>query len=511
MSATGFDKIEIGVRQNPIIAWQELGEVIEIGVKWTWDLTPGTFSFSVPVEHYINSQITNLAEKAYQFRATRLGKVFTGRVMSRSVSGKPGRETITYHGLCNKVYLQSSYAWVNNLFPPEVQFGLTGKQDIRVGYPDPTMKSYVSSVFTRLGLPVYSAMPTKIPAAQVPDLSDFNSVNSVLNFIFGHTENVVAMMARFTQLDELFAPTVNRLEMGVTVDLWDGSGTPPNAFVADGVAALQSIFDINGSHFLDLSLLGRPINDGLWSDAPNRACYIFDTHEIRQRPDVQWRTDGAGGVQSYTMTETHPTATRVIVGGKAPSLVNDLIEIGANLAIAAIIAGLSLIPGLNFLGGLLVTVGDLFDDIFFAYQVFSDPALESKLGDDRLPEKFTDNTAAHTIDSYAIGKNGLKANAGGMQLDITALAGLPGGAGITFGEDDGGARRYSLGDRVGFWDRGNLTQKHVTAVAVTSKRGERAREQVTLGDEQRAKGAWTRLITGMQGFGATTRGIANST
>ncbi|AZS07289.1 minor tail protein [Gordonia phage Dorito] len=510
-----FDYLDIGVRNNPVIDWRPIGSYNEAGINWTWDLEPGKFAFELRPDHPLNDEIrqADIDRHIYQFRAGLRGMPFTGRVMQRKQIGKPGREKFLYTGVCNKIWLQRSYAWVNPLFPPEIQIGLTGKQDIMFGPPDPVFKYYLAKNFTRLNKPFYCALPLKWPSAwSQNNLNDFNSFEDVLDTIYDATENIVGLMARFTQMDELFKQSVERLELGVSVDLWDGRGTSPQVFNTSSLGALQSIIDHTSDHFLDLGQLMKPVNNGLFSFAANKACYIFDTHEKRDRREVQFRTDGEGQIDSYELTVNAPDAVRAIVGGKSPSMVNDLIEIGANLAIAAIIGVIATIPGLGGIGGLAVTVGDLFDDIFFAYQVFVDHDLEDELGDDdALPEIFADNTAAWSIDSYAIGKTTLHEHGGNKQLEITGRSGRPDGLGISFGADDGTARRYRHGDIVTFWDRGNTVEKYVSGVSVTSKPGERMRESLTVGSDKRAKGPWTRLIAGVQGAGQWSRGAANST
>ncbi|QOI66849.1 minor tail protein [Gordonia phage Bosnia] len=516
-----FDYLDLGRRNNPRIDWRPIGRYEEVGVNWTWGLEPGKFAFELHPNHPLNDEIAqaDIDKHIYHFRAGLRGMPFTGRVMQRKQIGTAGREKFLYTGVCNKIWLQRSYAWVNNLFPPEIQISLTGKQAIVVGPPDPTFKWYIGTAMTRLNKPVYCALPIRWPSAWTQaDMKDFNSLESVLDMMFNATEEIVGLMARFTQHDELFKQTAERLEMGVSLDLWDNiptsptGGPAPQVFRTDSLAALQSIIDHTSDHFLDFSQLLKPINNGLFALHPDRACYVFNTHEKRDRREVQFRTDSEGQIANFELTVNAPDATRAIVGGKSPSMVNDLIEIGANLAIAAIIGVIATIPGLAGVGGLAVTVGDLFDDIFFAYQVFVDHDLEDQLGDDdALPEVFADNTAAWSIDSYAVGKTTLHEHAGNKQLEITGRSGRSDGLGISFGADDGTARRYRHGDIVTFWDRGNTVEKYVSGVAVTSKPGERMREALTVGNDKRAKGPWTRLITGVQGAGQWSRGAANST
>ena len=507
-----FDWMSIGRRNRPgpgsVFEWRPVGGYVEAGINWTWGLTPGTFAFELPASNPLNDAIrqNDIDKQIYQFDAGYKGLPFTGRVMQRQQVGAPGREKFLYSGVCNKKWLQRGYGWVNNWFPPEVQIGLTGKQDIDFGFPDPLMKRYVTKVFTRLDKPVWSSLPVRRPDLTMPDLKDIDSLDDLLDLLFDFGEDLVAMMARFTQLDELFAGPVDRLELGITMDAWDGRGTPPQVINANGIAALQQIFDLNGDHFLDLSLLLRPLNNGLYQLTPDRAGYVFGTKEKRDNRKTMFRTDG-DQIASYDMQVMANEATRAIVGGKSPSMVNSLIEIGANLALAAIIAAIATIPGAGGIGGLTVGIGDLFDDVFFAYEVHVDLEAEALLGEDAFPEKFADNTAAHTVDSYAVSKTALHDLAGRKTIAITPSA----NSGIGFGIDDGTARRFQVGDILSFWDRGNIVERYVDGVSVTSKPGELMREAVSLGTDKRAKGPWTRAITGIQGLGATSRGIANST
>lgn len=508
-----FERFDIGVRQNPVIKWRPIGAYMEAGVNWNWGVEPGTIAFELHPDNPLNYAIaeTGIRRKAYHVRVIHNGLPWTGRIFQRRIIGKGPNKRWLYTGKDNKAWLQRSYAWVNPLFPPEIQVGLTGKQDVQIGPIDPVFKNYISRNFIRLNRPLYCALPIKWPGAfTIPDLEEFNSLDSLLDFAFDALEEVIIPMARFTQHDELFKLYAENLNVGISVDLWDGTGTPPHVFNTSSLAALSSILDHTSDHFLDLGQLAKPINNGLWSNTPHKACYVFDTHVLRDNRKVQLRTDSQGQVAEWEMIESHADASRAIVGGKAPSLVNDLIEIGANLAISAIIAGLSMIPGLQFLGGLAVTVGSLFDDIFFAYQVFVDHDLEGDLGDDGLPEIFADNTAAWSLDSYAVGKGALREHGGGMELNLDLRTGIP-GRGVSFGVDNQTARRYQLGDIVTFWDEGNTIERHVSGVSVTSKPGQRMRESLTLGTDKRAKGAWTRLLNQAQGFSAFTKGIANST
>ncbi|WAC54976.1 hypothetical protein [Gordonia sp. SL306] len=242
----------------------------------------------------------------------------------------------------------------------------------------------------------------------------------------------------------------------------------------------------------------------------DQAGYVFTTQLKRDRRHVQFRTDG-GQIRSFKYSETHATAWRAIVGGKSPSVLNDIIEIGANLAIAAIVAAIATIPGAGGVAGLSVGVGDLFDNIFFAYQVYWDQEVADEIGHaDALPEGFADNTAAWSIDGYSTAHTWLKEHGGKEELTITAQGGTPDGRGISFGVDNNTPRRYQLGDIVTCWDRGNTVEQYVSSVTIEDAPGERVVETPTIGRDKRAKGPWDRLFGGLGDIQGSLHGFANA-
>ncbi|MFE7747421.1 hypothetical protein, partial [Nocardia sp. NPDC057455] len=234
---------------------------------------------------------------------------------------------------------------------------------------------------------------------------------------------------------------------------------------------------------------------------PPRACYVFDTRAKRDMRKIQWRTDG-GQIDHYERDFSHVDAVRAIVGGKAPEILNQAIEWAANFAIQLLINLIA--PGL----GLGFVVGDLFDNIFFAYQQFFDEDTEDEIGiDDAFAEVFADNTAAWSLDSFAVGHTALKEHGGSDALKLSIDAG---GTGYRFGADDGTGTRYDVGDVHTVYDRGNTVEQYVSGVVISDSRDGRRVETPTLGEDQRLTGAWDRLIANIQGLAGTTRGIANS-
>ncbi|ROZ89017.1 hypothetical protein [Gordonia sp. OPL2] len=496
------------------VSWRPVGTYEEAARDDTWGLEGGGLVFTLKPDNPLNNLIeeTGIKRRAYHVRCTHNGITAWYRIKKRRKTGRAGQEKVLYECVDYKYWLTRVLFWVNPLFPPEIQVGLTGKQDVMFGPPDPVFKYFMSKNMIRLDRPVYCKLPIHWPDSWTqPDLTNIDSLDDLLDLLFDATEEITGLQCRFTQGDEAFAQTVDMLEMGVTVDFWDGHGESPELFNTDSLAALQSIIDYSSDHFLDLSQLLKPINSGLWSNEADRACYVFDTAEKRDRREVQFRTDGTQ-IDTYELGEEHADATDAIVGGKSPSMVNELIEIGANLAIAAILAVVATIPGLAGAAGLSIGVGDLFDDIFFAYQRFWDQELEDDIGvDDAFAEGFADNTAAYSVDSYSVGKKYLKDHGGSEQLTINTVAYGPTGRGITYGADDGTARRFRMGDNLTFWDRGNTVEQYASKVTITDKPGERMVQQLTLGDDKRLKGVWDRALGGLGRAAASINGLANST
>ena len=506
----GFN-LEVGKRSPlGVINWRPVGGYLEASMQWTWGIDPGAFVFDLPDDHPICDFMSDVRETAFHFRLGRAmdgtlgyhGKPFTGRVMRRQENRASHR--VKFSGVDYRWWLKRMLAWVNNQFPAEIQFSITGKQDVRFGSVDSVFKRYLSSVATRLDKPVFAAMPIRQPESwEPPELDDIDSLEDLLDIILDAAEDVIGLQARFTYLDELFRPTVERLEIGVSVDLWDGRGTSPTVFNTSTLADLQSVIDYTGDNFLDLSKLAG-IGGGLWSNTMDRAGYVFDTHAKRDNRKVQFRTDAKGQIVDFDHDQAHCDATRAVVGGKSPAILNDIIEIGANLAISLLLNLLA--PGL----GLGVVVGDLFDDIFFAYQVFWDNELEDRIGqEDAFPEVFADNTAAWSLDASSVGQNALKEHSGQQSLVVKAMSGIP-GIGNSFGADDGSARRYDVGDIITLWDRGNTVEQYVSAVTVSDRPGARMREEPVLGSDKRLKGPYDRLYGLAQGIGGALNGIANS-
>ncbi|WP_280273369.1 hypothetical protein [Nocardia wallacei] len=484
-----------------------LGPYIKARFGWFWTV-PGTGTIQVRADHPLAGRLMACKRDVVPIRTYYNGVPWDGRVISATMEGKPGEEIVTATCVSNLYWLLTILAWVQPLLPPEVQIALTGKQDIMFGPTDFVLKYFLAKNTIRLQKPVYAKLPLQYDIPELPQLDSIDTLDDLLEIIEAYTADIVVLSARFTQLDELFKSALDSSDRGVACNLWiPEDGPSPQVFNTDSLARLQNVLDLSGDNFLWFSnpdnVLGLQDPDQ-WGKM-QRAGYVFDTLKKRDRRWMQWRTD-AGNIEHYSRGVSHPTAHSVIVGGKAPEFINMAVEWAANLALQALLN--LAVPGAG-LGSILV--GDLFDDIFFAYQKFDDPQLKSDLGEHAWGEAFVDNTGAYSLDAFAVGLTGLKQHGGGESLKLEVKAGGVDGRGFSFGEDDGSGRRFKVGDIMTFWDRGTIVENYVSGVEVEDSRDEKCTEYVTIGDDDELKDAWEVLIDRMKGVAALTRAIANGT
>ncbi|MGV9662573.1 Gp37-like protein [Nocardia niigatensis] len=484
-----------------------LGPYMKARFGWLWN-KPGTATIQVKGDHPLAARLMACKRDVVPIRTYYNGIPWDGRVMSATMAGRPGEEVVTATCISNLFWIYTLLCWVNPILPPEVQIALTGKQDIMFGPSDFVFKYFLAKNAIRLDKPVYAALPLKYDVGELPQLDDLNSLDDILEVIGAFTNDLVILSARFTQFDELIGPTVDSLGIGLSCNLYlPKDGPSPWVFNTEGLGHLANLLDLSGDNIFYFTnpdnILG--LADPTAWGAMKRPGYVFDTHRQRDRRWMQWRTD-SGHIVNYERGVQHPKAHSAIVGGKAPEFVNQVVEWAANAALKALLNWL--LPGAG-LGDILV--GDLFDDIFFAYQKFDDPQLKADLGPHAFGETFVDNTSAYNLDSFAVGLAGLKKMGGGESLKIEVQAGGIDGRGFSFGVDDGSGRRFQVGDIMTFWDRGAVVEDYVSSVEVEDSGEERCTEFVTIGDTDVVEDPWQRMIGRIKGLAGLTRAIANGT
>lgn len=491
---------------------QHLGPYMYAKVGFHWNL-PATATFKINCKHAMWDKFLVARRKVIPVRTEYNGEPWAGRVFTVDVEGTPGQEVMTVTCVNNLYYLLTILAWVNTFFPPEFQIWITGKQNIMFGPLDWVFKYFVVLNTVRLDVPVYVKIPLRvnIPLPTIEDLTDLNELLEYVNGI-----DFIVASARFTQLDELFRGPTETGEIGLTMDLWtreEEMGPSPEVFNTENLADMQSIIDITSDNFLNIWKIPDLVDGGLIQTEMSEPGYIFHTHTKRDRKWGIWSTD-SGQIVSYKRAIAHATASRAIVGGQAPDLMNTLVEFAANLAIQVIAGMITAAFGLPGVGA--IAVGDLFDNIFFAFQLFKDDELEDDLGRDGFKEVFTDNTTAWSLDAFSVGINGLEKASGDDSILIQAVAGGPAGRNWTYGADvdadgnDVSHRRYRCGDEMTFHDRGTYLDNWVSAVDIEDPRDKDGQilEYVVLGWDGRLKNDWAQLVDRIKGFAGATRALA---
>lgn len=500
--------------------WRPLGRYVEAAVGYEWNL-PGTLEIEIKPTHPMAGYLVNCRYRVIHVRVWRNGEMWDGRLMNSKTRGRSGQERILLYGVGNLFWLLRTLAWVNPLFPPEVQVGLTGKQDIMIGPADFVLKYFGAKNWTRMGKPIYPALPLRYTVPELPNISDLFDLTELLSLI-GDLD-LIGVQARFPPLDELFKQSTDNLDLGLSMHLWTAyDGPSPSVFNARTLGVLSAIFGMfNPDNFMAFNnagnALGLPDPEN-WGKITKHAGYVFDTHVMRQRHHMEWRTD-SGWIEEYERNVRHMDAHMVIVGGKSPDMVNKFVEWAANLALQVLAGIITTALGLPGVGA--IVVGDLFDDIFFAYQAFENPApLEmvdefGSFGGDNgehfFGEVFGDNSAAWSLDAFATGQDALKKASGEDSITITVISGGPDGRGYQFGRDDGVHRRYLCGDEMAFYDRGVRVYQMVTGVKIIDRGDGRMVEQIRFGPDEAAKSVWERVMGRFKDIAQFSRGIANST
>ncbi|MEU3013338.1 hypothetical protein [Nocardia asteroides] len=496
----------IEVFNDTCTASRPLGPYISARFGWYWRL-PGTGTIRVKADHPLAARLMSCKRAVVPIRTHYNGVPWSGRVFDAVMEGKPGEEIVTATLMGDLYWVLTLLCWVNPFFPPEVQIGLTGKQDIMFGPVDFVYKYFLAKNVIRMQKPVYAKLPIQYHVPELPQLDDLDTLDDILDAIHAFTSDLCVVSARFTRLDELMENAIAVSDRGLTAELWvPKDGPSPWVFNTDTLARLANVLDLSGDNFFWFTnpdnVLGLADPDQ-WGKLQHPGI-VFDTRIKRDRTWMEWRTD-SGWITHYKRGVSHPRAHSAIVGGKAPDFINQGVEWAANLALKFLLN--ILLPGAG-LGDILV--GDLFDDIFFAYQRFDDPQLEADLGPFAFGEIFADNSNAYSLDSWAVGVAALNEAGGGESFKIEVQAGIN-GRGFQFGADDGSGTRFREGDIMSFYDRGTRVANYISSVEVEDQRGGRTTEYISVGDDDAAEDAMTVLLGRVKDLANFSRSMANST
>ncbi|MGB3707593.1 hypothetical protein [Gordonia sp. (in: high G+C Gram-positive bacteria)] len=482
--------------------WRPFGPYQRCKWQWAWGI-PAVAEVQIAKTHPMAKLVMSCRRRIVSVVTNHNGVPWDGRVMAARYKGRPGQEIITFYLVNNLIWQTSALAWPQPLFPrPEFQFP---KHDIGFGPLDGVYKYFSAKNHTRLLNPVHARLPVRYDTPSLPDLNHMSSVDDLVDYIADSTDDLVAVWARMTPLDELHKTHFSISDRAPTVNLWRPGidPDPGNIFNPEALGHLENIISWEGlQHFFYFlnpgNILGMA-NPANWLKA-TKPCYLLDTVEKRDRRHMEWRTDG-GNIVDIERYVSHPEGYQVIVGGKAPEIANNLVQMAINLLIQGAMSALQI-------GGAAPVVGDLFNDVFFAYQMFSDQDLKAELGTHGLSEAFANSGTAFSLDSLAAGTSKLKEIGGQDTLKLTVMAG---NGGYEHGVDDGSGLRFQVGDRMSLTDFGETVEQWVSAVEVEHTPGEQKTTTVTLGDDLQLRSGWDRMIDKIGMLAGATNAAANST
>lgn len=475
---------------NPYKAGQPVGPYLYAKFAWDWSL-PAMGVFKVKASHPMVETWKTCRRKVCPIVTSRNGIQWDGRVMDVEIEWEAGMDEpiVTVYCINNLYWLLTVLGWVNPFFPPEVQIYITGKQNIMFGPVDWVFKYFFGMNGIRQGIPVFMKMPVHYEVPRLPNLADLLDIDELLSFVNGIDFTVVS--TRFTQLDEAFKQTVENGIVGMSCDLVipTAEDPGPTVFNTEGLNNLQMVIDATSDYFMDPTLL--PELDEIVTDHLTSPGYVFDTKQLRERKWQVWSTGVGGNIVKYKRKISHARASSVIVGGQSPSIMNSIVEFAANLAVQAIAGAITAAFGLPGIGA--IAVGDMFDNIFFAFQEFEDTDLKNDLGYHGFREGLANNTAAWTVDGFSVGLNELQKRSGGdtIQYDvITGPSTLQFGADIDEDGNDVSGRRYQHGDLVTVHDEGTYLENYISHVEVEDARDGHIKEYITWGGDPSLRDQW---------------------
>ena len=482
---------------GPNYEWAEpMGGYVSAEVEWHWNL-PGQAVVEIKPDHRLLAYFVQCRRTVIPMRTYYNGEPWDGRLMNVRIQGKPGRERVTLTFVDNKYWLLTVLAWVNPHTPPEFQLALTGKQDLMFGPVDFVFKYFFLRNAIRLDIPCYMGKNLRDHQDQPAQIIDIPNRETLASYANG--VDMVVCLARFTQLDDLYKQTLETGEVGIRNRLYvrDLDGPSPEVFRPNSPAIMKEIMDITSDNFFNFEDFNK-----VKYQIEENAGYVFDTLKKRDKREMVWTT--SANLIEYDRSITHATASRVIVGGQAPEVINQLVEFAIDMAIQTIV---SLVARVLTLGIVQIpNLGDLFDDIFFAFQEFVDPVLAQELGRHGFKEAFGDNTNAWTIDGFQVGLATLKKHAGSDTIKFSVVSGR--GTNFSFGADDDTGNRYNVGDVMSFYDRGTYVENMVTRVVVSDTRSGFMKESVTFGEDKDLKNGWLQVIDRLKEFSTLSKALA---
>lgn len=192
-----------------------------------------------------------------------------------------------------------------------------------------------------------------------------------------------------------------------------------------------------------------------------------------------------GPMENFEITDHHPQGWQIIVGGKSPKWVNDLINATTAwiLDCLMIVLGLTGVPSNLFDG--------IFNDVFMAFQLIENFNRRNSMGPYGRPEKFLPTGAApYNVDALMSFISAMWDSRGYRSGIAQFRNGFPYSVG----------RDIFPGSMMSIAENGKLYTDYVENIVITDNRKERCKVVVQIGDgkaEEAPIARFQRLITGL--------------
>lgn len=470
----GPNPLNLYVHNNTYKQRERLTGYIETELNEEFGFNAGTASLTLPADHKLAPRIMQASQDVVPITAYRNGWKWTGTVQSYVAAGKPGRETITATLINDLSQLSNVIAWPNTRTPLEAQMPA---RDHQAGPLEAVAYHFISENIARSGLPAYVMMPPPRYWDKSP---------------------IVDVVARMTPLDVLLRDVLDEHDYNITAEMW----WPGEEFPDGKMVPL-----VGGSTLSRQALLTRANLDQTFDpngprlEEPNEPGLIVRVEPVRDRPHVRFSTNGRD-INEFSLSGQKPGAVNAIVGGKSDDWLNELLGLGADATVQAVLTaiGSSAGPLGAIFGGLVGDIlGDQLEDTVFAFTDRTDVQRRAEMGPFHPRESFTSSSSGvFTFDTQALAERALVDAQGGQAIEID----LADGFSKTLGNDqraDNGKIRYGyrIADKPTFEEHlsGVVVQDIITGIKVTDRRDERLRVKSRIGKAKNTDNPYLRLVS----------------
>ena len=474
------DRLDMKVWDHDMRRSRPVGVKMSSSIRDTF-IGAGTGSLVVARDHPLADRLMQADYDMVPITAHLNGQQWSGFVNEYVCEGAPGEEILTCTLLDWYAMIHAILGRPSPFAPLEAQMP---PQDTKAAPLVTTVLHFILRNAIRLNLPIYVRPPSGV------DRSPW-----------------VTRWSRMTPLDEVIEPALEEHGYQLRVSM-----IPAHAELSSPVLSAQGFRNASNdvlkhvdNFFLLLSRGLKGISDPGLMTKIGTAGLLVECVPKRDRKFVRWSTE-SGGIKHIRTTGKNPKATTVVVGGKSPAWVSDLIDLGIDLALEGMLAavgialGASLGPIGAIIGGTIGNIaGNFLDNVFLAYSEYTDVELKAQLGPFGMPEAFVSSGAGtFSLDAIDAGLSGLQDARGGRSMEITLEDGAP----HRWGQDerlpDGRIRRgYRVGDINTFSDRGVVIEDYISSVE--ARDSEKGLEIVaTVGDAKITDNPEVKMIKDMK-------------